>query len=254
MKRHLFWIGVCAAMTLLTASGDEATPKVSEQIDKALVKGGEAGDACSAAAPATQPDVPLAAVSDDVHAGPVPQRITNDEFFQWGDHGDIYFADVQADRSVRDKAADRLNEAGPAAGSATLPHADAFRIQCRKPADHVAVTVGADTTTFTVISPSGIGSASIERTGAAWPASVILRLDLKGLEGIVISNGQTRLSGSVDRNGVTRLEADGTREIAKGNPLWMEIERDQGVLKMAIPQAMLKTAKTLMIEWVDFFR
>jgi hypothetical protein len=82
MKRHLFWIGVCAAMTLLTASGDEATPKVSEQIDKALVKGGEAGDACSAAAPATQPDVPLAAASDDVHAGPVPQRITNDEFFQ----------------------------------------------------------------------------------------------------------------------------------------------------------------------------
>jgi hypothetical protein len=241
-------------MTLLTASGDEATPKVSEQIDKALVKGGEAGDACSAAAPATQPDVPLAAVSDDVHAGPVPQRITNDEFFQWGDHGDIYFADVQADRSVRDKAADRLNEAGPAAGSATLPHADAFRIQCRKPADHVAVTVGADTTTFTVISPSGIGSASIERTGAAWPASVILRLDLKGLEGIVISNGQTRLSGSVDRNGVTRLEADGTGEIAKGNPLWMEIKRDQGGLKMAIPQAMLKTAKTLMIEWVDFFR
>jgi hypothetical protein len=59
-----------------------------------------------------------------------------------------------------------------------------YAIQCRKPADHVAVTVGADTTTFTVTSPSGIGSASIERTGPAWPASVILRLDLKGLEGI----------------------------------------------------------------------
>ena len=184
MRGHLLWIGVCAATALITAAGDEATPKVSEQIDKALVKRGEAGDARSAATPATQPDVPLAAASDDVHAGPVPQRITNDEFFQRDDHGDIYFADVQADRSVRDKAADRLSEAGPAAGSATLPHADAFRIQCRKQADHVAVTVAADTTSFTVTSPSGIGSASIERTGPAWPASVILRLDLKGLEGI----------------------------------------------------------------------
>jgi hypothetical protein len=92
----------------------------------------------------------------------------------------VAMSDTQSNR-----AAARLPAEGvKAAGSATLPHADAFRIQCRKPADHVAVTVGADTTSFTVTSPSGIGSASIERTGPAWPASVILRLDLKGLEGI----------------------------------------------------------------------
>ena len=71
-------------------------------------------------------------------------------------------------------------------GDASHPGTAVFyAIQCRKPADHVAVTVGADTTIFTVTSPSGIGSASIGRTGPAWPASVILRLDLKGLEEIV---------------------------------------------------------------------
>ncbi|MEI6150171.1 MAG: hypothetical protein WCS01_13810, partial [bacterium] len=50
--------------------------------------------------PLTVECVPLALDGPSVHNGKIV----------WDDRGDIYFADVQADRSVRDKAADRLSE------------------------------------------------------------------------------------------------------------------------------------------------
>ena len=166
----------------------------------------------------------------------------------------------------KDEAAQLMNPnaAGPTTQPASQP--DAFQIQCKKPEDRVAASVEEGSTTFTVTSPSGIGQATIERKGDAWPKTVVLRLNLKGLESLVISNGKTELSASVGGEGV-RLSADGRPLAGKSSgpgamdPLWMSIQSfnaagDAGhYFGMTLPKAMLgEKAKVLTIQWIDYYR
>ena len=145
---------------------------------------------------------------------------------------------------------------------------NAFEIKCKKPDDRVAITTEGDSTVFAVTSPSGIDGATIERKGDVWPKVVVLRLNLKGLESLRISNGTTELSASVNRRtGGVRLLADGKALAEKGSgtaaidPLWTSIQSfdaagDTGhYFGMTLPKAMLdEKAKTLTIRWIDYYR
>jgi len=139
--------------------------------------------------------------------------------------------------------------------AASQPADDAFQIRCKKPEDRVAVTVEGDSTVLTVTCPSGIGEATIERNGDAWPKAVIVRLNLKGLESLVISNGKTELSAAVGSGtGDVTLRAGG-QDVAKGSPNWMEIRRGEGFFRMTLPKALLDDkAKTITVKWIDFYR
>ena len=72
-----------------------------------------------------------------------------------------------------------------------------FDIKTKKPADQVKVKLDKDSATLDVSSPSGIGGATITLAKGKWPTTVIVRLHLSGLESFAISNGKTKLTGSV---------------------------------------------------------
>jgi hypothetical protein len=95
----------------------------------------------------------------------------------------------------------------------------ALAITAKKPADEVTVTVENDTATLDVTSVSGIGGATVTLTKGKWPATVVLRLHLSGLESFAVSNGKIKLTGSVlshsgntKRLYVTEVGNEGERE------------------------------------------
>lgn len=142
-----------------------------------------------------------------------------------------------------------------------------FEITARKPADQIAVKIEKDTATFDVSSPSGIAGATITLKEDKWPKDVILRLHLRGLESFAVSNGKTKLTGSVlSHSGNTKclyLTEDGKEwepgtEIkvldAAGKPITGLPDKD-GYFEITLPKALLESqSKSLTLGWIDFYR
>ncbi len=101
-----------------------------------------------------------------------------------------------------------------------------FRITTKRDGDIVAVKAEEGKTHFSVQSPFGIGQAIIEHNGNNWPASVMLRLDLKGLEKFKITSRKIILEAAVSsQNGKVRLWKGGKEDspLDSKHPYWMEI-------------------------------
>jgi hypothetical protein len=90
-----------------------------------------------------------------------------------------------------------------------------------------------DTVRVEVQSPRGIGRATLRRDGARWPGHVVLRLHLKGLEGLELVAGSDT---------VRRSEPTSAGPPASG---WYEVE---------VPQELLTGEAELRVQWVDFYR
>lgn len=145
----------------------------------------------------------------------------------------------------------------------------AFDITPKKSEDHVKVRRERDTVIFDVLSRSGIGGAAITRTKGKWPANVILRFRLGGLESLTVSNGKIKLAGSVlshsgyakrlslTEDGKDGEQAPGTQiQVldAAGKPV-PGLPKRGGYFQIAVPKALLESQpKSLELRWVDFFR
>jgi hypothetical protein len=148
-----------------------------------------------------------------------------------------------------------------------------FKIQTRKRADAVTVRGDDRQTIFTVQSPSGIGNASIERIGDAWPKTVVLHLRLQGLENFKATLGGQTLHAAVastETPPTIRLwkNNDEAAPLKKGDPFWTPIQilkRDgapatalplsDGTFEIPLPPALFGgNPKTLELSWIDFYR
>lgn len=148
-----------------------------------------------------------------------------------------------------------------------------FKVAPAKKTDSVTVQQEKAKVVFVVQSPSGIGSATIERTADTWPEAVIVKLQLKGLESFVASNGKTKLNAAISSNDgkpKARLwKDDKETELLDGNsPLWMnihvlgadgkpakELPLKNGSFEMTLPKALLEgNPKTITLKWIDFHR
>lgn len=160
-----------------------------------------------------------------------------------------------------------LNMTGAAANGDEPP----FKITTRKDDDAIKVEVEKDKVVFGVGSRSGIGSATIERRAAAWPASARFKIYLKGLDQFQIDNGSVVLEIAVGADGAQRISVikDGkTSAIDRKSAYWLEVQalgadgkptKDRplknGWFEMTLPKAMLDgNPKTLKVKWIDFFR
>ena len=132
------------------------------------------------------------------------------------------------------------------------PH---FDITTRKPADRVEAETKDDTTTLTISSPSGIGSATISPKQGQWPKKVILRLRLKGLESLTVSNSKVTLGASMSSHGeqgqrVFLKDGSGETPIGKDDPNRMEIKLvggqkvplKDGYFEIVLPLALTPTS------------
>jgi hypothetical protein len=160
------------------------------------------------------------------------------------------------------------------AASAQFPATrPAFNIVCGKAADTIVVLREDARTVLEVTCPSGIGSATITPIGF-WPATVVLRLRLGGLESLGLKVADVRIGAEVQSHsgfGRMLVRSDpppGIRpEIRPGDPLWMDIKAftadgkpaqglpgPGGWFEMTLPPALLQADAPLSLSWIDFFR
>jgi len=149
-------------------------------------------------------------------------------------------------------------------GKATIT----FDVVAKKSKVQIEATTAADSVLFDIRSPSGIGSATISPKEGQWPHKVVLRLRLKGLESLAISNGRVTLGASVSSHGDQGQRVylkDGGQEnpVEKGSTYWTRVKLvggqkvplKDGYFEVVLPEALLKDGpKTLTVSWIDFYR
>jgi hypothetical protein len=137
--------------------------------------------------------------------------------------------------------------------------------------DASLMVVGNDRETIVdVRSESGIGRATLERTGPAWPESLILRLHLQGLESLSLASDSIQLEWSVPSSGEPKSRA--TRRLLSGaeqpldstDPYFAavrlvgearQIPLKRGYFELRIPRKLLEgSVRSLRIQWIDFYR
>ncbi len=148
-----------------------------------------------------------------------------------------------------------------------------FKITTKRDTDKVVVSVDPQKTLFDIHSPFGISHAVIERTGAEWPESMVLRLHLTGLESFEIQSGDTVLHASVSSQGgdkPVRLWKNDAEDkpLDSTSPLWTEIRPigsdgkpsraiplKDGYFEIEIPKALRAgNPQSITVNWIDFYR
>jgi hypothetical protein len=187
----------------------------------------------------------------------------------------------RAERTSRTAAALAFTLAGcvllALAGCVPLPEATpagpTVRLAALAPGDSIAVEEAADgSVILDITSARGIGRAEIERLGPA-PASLVLRLRLKGLEEFRLVWGDTEVTAHVgsgspavrqelSRPGATPSAA--AAEIDSTSPYWLPIRIEaanptiplaDGFFAVSAPPAFLQAAPArFTVRWIDFYR
>ena len=148
-----------------------------------------------------------------------------------------------------------------------------FKITMKREDDRVEAKVEKDEAIFSVHSPFGISHVVIERVDKKWPATVLLRLHLKGLENFKATNGKLRLDAAVSmEEGKTkvRLWKDGKEDapLDENSPFWItfrivggdgkparELPLEDGYFEVALPRAFFEgNPKAITLNWIDFYR
>ena len=117
-----------------------------------------------------------------------------------------------------------------------------------------------ETAAIDVQSPGGIGKADIEYLSGSYPAQIILRLHVEGLEGFKITYDTTTLSASSSgiSDSITQslIQPDGgERAVMPSSPLWMDIKREQEYFEIKLPATLTEERPgAFSFEWVDFYR
>ncbi len=141
--------------------------------------------------------------------------------------------------------------------------------------DQVEISAKPDRVVFTVVSPRGIGAATLRRQAAEWPKTVLLQLRLRGLESLTIVAGQVTLGVSVSstESHAVRLYVSETgkqqeKAVGRDSRYWTEIRvlgadgkpasglpTEGGWFELPLPPALLTgNPDSIAIRWIDFYR
>ena len=127
---------------------------------------------------------------------------------------------------------------------------------------------------FEVKGGLGIGSGKIKIETGNWPANVLVRLYLKGLEGFYVSNGNKKVEGffppfpatQLNRNKYVKIQIfNSYGKTLKGkylsnagqskDPKSLQGNKVKGYFEIIIPSTLLTPeVRELEISWVDFYR
>jgi hypothetical protein len=145
---------------------------------------------------------------------------------------------------------------GPSQGSGATFHATGL-----KGDPTIALTVSNDLLLVDVTSPSGIGSARIEKTSGAWPSQIILRLHLMGLESLKFAYADRIVALEVPSSGLGTvyetlyMSQEAPATLTVDSPYWMEVTPGKGYFDVAAPPDFFNSgADQFMLEWIDFYR
>lgn len=143
-------------------------------------------------------------------------------------------------------------------------HATAlFKVTLKRDDDAAKVRVEDQGVVLDVTSPTGISTATVERTGEAWPEKMTLRLHLTGLESFSATCGKNSIRGFVGVRGQSiQLTVDGKDQ---ADDLGLKAVQDgktttalplkEGYFEMRLPKGFFAgTPKSFELAWVDWLR
>ncbi len=167
-----------------------------------------------------------------------------------------------------------VRQYAPKDGRTSAPAAAAtYALRCDKEGDGVAVIPGDDSAVFAVTSKRGIGSATIRRTGGAWPPHVVVRLHLGGLESFSLGSDAMGLNVSMLSHGnfsvLQTLRHEGREKyppLPKDSEYYADLRvfdadgldvkglpPKGGYFEIVVPKPLLDKAE-LQLQWIDFYR
>lgn len=124
----------------------------------------------------------------------------------------------------------------------------------------ITFSAASDTLLIDITSPTGIGSATIEKTAGQWPPKIVMRLHVKGLESFMFRYGDTTVDVSVSSHGDNAVhevyEQPGKMgAVIPGSPYWIAVTPGEGYFDLAAPADFLKSGENkFTMEWIDFYR
>ena len=137
------------------------------------------------------------------------------------------------------------------------------RIEIETPDEKTAV--------FDILSPTGIGEATITRTDGEWPEIIMLRFHLNGLENLDFAYTDININVAISsmgdneiRQAVTQVET--TEPLTTSSDFWMPIlisptkgeatvPLEAGTIDVRVPAAFFdRDPKSFTINWIDFYR
>lgn len=136
-------------------------------------------------------------------------------------------------------------------------------------ASQVRFATDGDTTVIDITSKLGIGEATIKRESPQWPVSMAVRLHLKGLELLNVSNGEISVDWSVSSTGdhpSTVFLRNGGKETALNtkSPYHTrvrivggkgQIPLGDGYFEVRLPSKLFeRNPEEIRLEWIDFYR
>lgn len=141
--------------------------------------------------------------------------------------------------------------------------------------DNVDVTVDDNRTVVDVHSRAGIGRAELRCPDGGWRCPVVMRLHLRGLEGLHVNSGKHSIHTSVlshsPHQQLCELFPVSGRDgspLDESSPFWMPLHVENrgapgqrviplaaGYFEVTVPDALLDgNPETLLIQWIDFYR
>lgn len=134
----------------------------------------------------------------------------------------------------------------------------AIKFELKRPADVIEVTATDAETVLTLTSKTGIGSAKLQRVGKTWPKQITLKTNLRGLEGLILTQGDRRLQtflGSDTPETFRRTAADKWEPAKIDKRFLPTIAKGETGIVIQLPAAWLEAGEPeLLVEWIDFYR
>jgi len=135
-----------------------------------------------------------------------------------------------------------------------------FRYTPLKGDPQIVFTTSNDLLLIDITSPTGIGSATIEKAAGHWPPKIVMRLHLKGLESFKFTYGAKTVNVSVSSQNSQLLreelvQAGQTFSLSAGDAYWMAVTTNSGYFDIEAPADFFKSGEDkFTIEWIDFYR
>jgi hypothetical protein len=143
------------------------------------------------------------------------------------------------------------------AGGKPSPELEA---KARQPDTRIGVIGSEDNVILEISSPRGIDSATITRRSENWPKSMIVRLNLRGLESFKVENGKLAVEWSVSSTGEERsrvsLRQDGKElPIGEDSRYFSEVKAGGNRFTVPLPASLFEgNPKQITLRWIDFYR
>lgn len=147
-----------------------------------------------------------------------------------------------------------------------------YKLTSKRDDDKVTVNVEKDRTLFDITCPTGISELVVERTGANWPETVVVRLHISGLEQFHAKGEKVTLRGFVSNHtdDPVNLSVEEKKDDPKdpkseffmdfkmvgkdGKPA-KKVPLENGYFEFKLPKPFFEgNPKSVTLSWIDFPR